>query len=118
MKKLDFSYYLTNYLSMFLPGQKGVKTNTILSYRDTFKLFLNFCQNCKNIKIEKLTFEHFSRKLIEDFLTWLEMEKGCSVSTRNQRLTAIRSFFRYLQVESPERMLLCQSIITINISII
>ena len=114
MKKRDFSFYLTHYLTVFLPGHRGVRTNTILSYRDTFIVFLKFCQEYKGIKIEKLTLDMFNYSLIQEFLTWLEVEKNCSVSTRNQRLTAIRSFFKYLQIESPEHLLLCQSIIAIE----
>jgi site-specific recombinase XerD len=114
MKNHDFSFYLTNYLTVFLPGQKGLKTNSILSYRDAFILFLRFCQDCKGIKIEKLSFAHINRKLIEEYLTWLETEKGTTASTRNQRLTAIRCFFKYIQTEAPEHLLLCQSIITID----
>lgn len=114
MKNLGFPYYLTHYLNIFLPGQKGLKINSILSYRDTFVLLLKFCQDYKGIKIEKLSLDYLSRKLIEEFLAWLEFEKGCGASTRNQRLTALRSFFRYLQIEAPEYLLLCQSVIAID----
>jgi len=114
MNKLDFSYYLTNYLTVFLPGHKGLRPNTILSYRDTFVHLLKFYQEHKAVKIEKLSFRHLSRKTIEEFLLWLEREKGSGSSTRNQRLTALRSFFRYLQVEAPEHLMLCQSIISIE----
>lgn len=114
MKKREFAFYLTNYLSIYLPGQKGLRSNSILSYRDTFVLFLKFCQECKGIKIEKLSFEHLSKNVFVEFLDWIEREKGCGASTRNQRLTAIRSFFRYLQTEAPEYLMLCQSVISID----
>jgi site-specific recombinase XerD len=114
MSKQDFAYHLTNYLSIFLPGQKGLRPHSILSYRDAFVLFLKFCQQYKSIKIERLSFRHMSRKLVEEFLLWLECDNGCGASTRNQRLTAIRSFFRYVQTEAPEHLLLCQSIVSIE----
>lgn len=115
MKKRDFAFYLTNFLESFLPGQKGLSENTILSYRDTFVLFLRFCRDSKGIKPEKLCFNNITKKLIEDYLVWLETEKRSSISTRNQRLAAIRSFFKYVQVEEPEYLLLCQSVIAINV---
>ena len=46
----------------------------------------------KKIKIEKITLNDLSNKLLIDFLEWLEVEKSCSISTRNQRLAAIHSF--------------------------
>lgn len=115
MKKHDFAFYLTNFLETFLPGQKGLSVNTILSYRDTFVLFLRFCRDSKSIKPEKLCFNNITKELIEDYLDWLEKEKESSISTRNQRLAAMRSFFKYVQVEEPEYLFLCQSIIAINI---
>ena len=45
--KNDFPQYLTIFLSQYLPGQKNLSTNTIASYRDTFKLFLIFCEKEK-----------------------------------------------------------------------
>ncbi len=109
----DFSYALSSYLSVYLPGTKGVSKNTVLSYRDTFSLLLIYYRDCLGIAPEKLSFQQIDRALIEGFLTWLESSRKCSVSTRNQRLAAIRAFFRYLQVYHPEHLLLCQEIIGI-----
>ena len=47
-------------------------------------------------------------------MAWLESSRGCSVSTRNQRLAAFHSFFGYLQTERPEYILLCQKILAID----
>ena len=49
-----------------------------------------------------------------EFLSWLEQERGNSLSTRNQRLTVIRSFFRYLQTQRPEYMWLASSVLSIK----
>ena len=108
MKPTDFAQHLTNYLSSYLSGQRGVSSNTIKSYRDTFCLLLDYCKNCLGLKIEKFQLNQLDNKLIEGFLRWLENERGNSVSTRNQRLAAIHAFFRYLQIESPENLFLCQ----------
>jgi integrase/recombinase XerD len=114
MKNHDFSHYLTQYLSKYLTGQRGVSTNTVMSYRDTFSLFLKYCRDEAGIKPERLGFKTFSRKLIENFLLWLEQNRHCSVSTRNQRLSAIHAFLRYVMVEAPEQISMCQQILSIS----
>ena len=113
MKPTDFAYHLTTYLSKYLPGNAGVSRNTILSYRDTFSLLLRFCSENKTMKIEKITLNTLTKDLIDEFLTWLEVQRGCTASTRNQRLSAIHSFFRYLQLEEPSHLFMCQQILAI-----
>lgn len=113
MKQNDFSRYLTNFLSRYLPGQRNVSINTISSYRDAFKLMLIFCENIKKIKPEKITLEKLTKDLVIEFLTWLECERKCSISTRNQRLAALHSFFHYIQKESPENLYEIQRILYI-----
>lgn len=113
MKPTDFSYHLTNYLSKYLPGRVGISPNTVYSYRDTFSLLLRFCLEEKAIAIEKISLETLQKNLIFEFLTWLETQRGCSVLTRNQRLAAIHAFFRYLQLEEPRHLFLCQQILAI-----
>ena len=105
MKKMnDFAYYLSIFLSKYLTGQKNLKTNTIASYRDTFKLFLVFCSSVKKMKPEGITLNLVTQRLVTDFLEWLETSRNCSVSTRNQRLSAIHAFFRYVQIEIPDNL--------------
>lgn len=113
MKPTDFSYKLSNYLSKYLPSQLGVSTNTIKSYRDTFSIFLYFCRDAKGIYPEQLMLKDFTKEFIEEFLQWIEIERNCGISTRNQRLSAIHAFSRYLQYECPERMEVLQSILSI-----
>lgn len=113
MKPTDFAYHLTTYLSKYLPGRTGMSRNTICSYRDTFSLLLRFCSEEKSIAIEKIRLETLQKNLIDEFLTWLETQRSCSVSTRNQRLAAIHAFFRYVQLEEPGHLLLCQQILAI-----
>ena len=56
-----------------------------------------------------------SSKLITSFLQWLENERKCSISSRNQRLAAIHSFFRYVQSEEPSGIFHFQKVIAIPI---
>lgn len=115
MKPTDFSIHLTSFLSDYLPLQRNVSKNTIKSYRDTFKLLLLFCEQEEAIPIEKLTMKKLSPELITGFLNWLETERKSSISTRNLRLTAIHSFFRYAQVESPESLYHYQKVLAIPV---
>lgn len=115
MKPTDFSMHLTTFLSDYLPMQKNVSRNTIKSYRDTFKLLLRFCETEEGIPVEKLTMQKLSSDLTLRFLNWLENERKCSIATRNLRLTAIHSFFRYTQSESPESLYHYQKVLAIPV---
>lgn len=115
MKPTNFAKYLTDFLSVYLPTQKNVSKNTIRSYRDTFKLLLHYCQDVKGLPVERLTIDDLSSQWITDFLEWLETDRKCSISTRNQRLASIHSFFRYVQAEEPASLFHFQKICAIPI---
>ena len=55
MKPTDFAKYLTDYFAVYLTERKNVSKNTVHSYRDTFKLLLNYCQDMKSIPVERMT---------------------------------------------------------------
>lgn len=114
MNTYDFAYHLTKFFSSYLSGQLNVSKNTVISYSHTFSKLLVFMKNIRLIPPEKLKFTHFSREVVADFLLCLETDQHSGISTRNQRLAAIKSFFRYVQVEQPEQLLLCQRIISIR----
>ena len=99
MNKFSFSDRLTSFFTRYLPGQRGLSVNTIKAYRDTFILVFRFLAQHDRLKPEKLSFDQFDRKMVERFLTWLEEEKNCAASTRNQRLAAIHAFIRYILME-------------------
>lgn len=113
MRAPDFSYYVSQFFSSYLSGQKNVSKNTITSYAAAFKQFLIFCEEVKQIKAERLTLNLIDEKLITDFLNWLEETRNVSMTTRNQRLVALHSFFRYVQKNSPPHMDLSSRILNI-----
>ncbi len=113
MKPTDFAKNLTTFFANYLPGVKNLSPSTILSYRDAFRLFLVFCRDAKNLPPEKLSFKTIDDCLVTGFLEWLESERHCSVATRNQRLVALHAFFRYVQVQEPGQLHLCQRILQI-----
>ena len=113
MKPTDFAYWLTRYFEQYLPSIVGVSANSIKSYRDTFVLLLRFCNSQKNIPAQKVTLTAFDRKLIIEFLEWVENTRNCSITTRNQRLAALHAFFKYLQYEQPQLIFSFQDILSI-----
>lgn len=113
IKPTDFAYHLTNFLSIYLPGQQGASANTIKSYRDTFSLLLKYYENELGIKPERITIKEINMERVESFLIFIESERSCGIGTRNSRLAAIHSFFRYLQREAPEHILSYQQILSI-----
>jgi len=113
MKQTDFAIKLSRYLGIHLPGHSGASVNTIRSYRDTFSLFLRYCNDEQGLPPHKLTLSRIDHYLVEQFLLWLEDKRNCSSSTRNNRLAAIHAFYRYLQFDMPELLSRCQEILAI-----
>lgn len=114
MKPTDFSKYISMFLSKYLPNERGAKYNTISSYRDTFILLLLFIQEKKRMKIEKLILNDVTKELIVEFLDWLQTDRKCSNSTRNVRLAAIHSFYKFLQYENLDHLYEIQKILSIK----
>lgn len=114
MKKLDFPDYLELFFAKYVFLQRGLSSNTVSSYSDSFLLLFRFFEEAKGLKPNKITFASFSKQLILDFCNWVESDLNNSVATRNQRLTAIHAMFRYIQGESPEQMALCRDILSIR----
>jgi len=115
MKPTDFSHYISDFISRYLPNEKGASVNTITAYRDTFLLLLTFTQHEKQVKIEKLTIDKITKETIVEFLDWIQKKRNCSNATRNSRLAAIHSFYRYLQYESLDYVHECQKILSIKL---
>jgi len=111
----DFAKYLTKFFSEYLVGERGASTNTIRSYSNTFTRLLAFMAEKENIRADALLLDHFNRKVILRFLDWLQTSKKCSNTTRNQRLAALHSFFKYMQYEDVKRMALWQEVLSIKV---
>ena len=115
MKKANFASYLTDFLEHYLPELKNVSFNTISAYCDTFRLFLAYCQEVENLRVEKLLMDNLTAEIVERFLSWLETERHNGIATRNHRLAAIHSFVRYVQVKEPKLLLNFQQILAIPV---
>ncbi|MEI8334892.1 MAG: tyrosine-type recombinase/integrase [Chloroflexota bacterium] len=82
--------------------QRQASPQTIAAYRDTLRLLLTFAARSTGREPSKLDIADLDAPLIGAFLDHLEAERGNSVRTRNARLAAIRSLFRYAALRHPE----------------
>ena len=94
-----------------LVNQFGASANTIASYRDTFRLLLEFAEARCGKAPTDMNISDIDADLVADFLEHLETERGNSVQSRNVRLAAIRSFFRHVAVNEPQVLHHCQKIL-------
>ncbi|MCD8338853.1 MAG: site-specific integrase [Burkholderiales bacterium] len=97
----DFAELTVSFLTDYMPLQRGLSNNTILSYRDTFKLLLRFIANDKSLDLKKFSLKELDRNLILEFLSSYR-NKGASSRTANQRLAAIKAFCEYVSTEVPD----------------
>lgn len=114
MKPTDFANALTDYLGRYLPTECGYSQNTVKTYSFTFTLFIEYMECEHLVKPERLTLDEITKERIINFLSWLEKERSCSVSTRNARLGALHSFFCYLQYRNVEGIAKWQGILSIK----
>ena len=91
----DFFEAVRRFLLDYLPNQRCLSPNTVLSYKQTLNLFVSWMREEKGISTVQICFSRMDNDFILEFLTWLEEARGCSASTRNQRLMALRSFFSF-----------------------
>ena len=113
MSAADFPSLLQRFFVDRLVRQLGASPHTVASYRDTFRLLL--CFTCDRLGREPsdLRLEDLDATLLVQFLVHLERERHVSVRTRNTRLAALRSFFRYVAFCEPAHALLCQRVLVI-----
>jgi len=91
----DFFKTVRSFILEYLPKQRCYSENTIKSYRTALNLLVDYLRTGRGLAVQQINFTVFNREVILDFLEWLEITRHCSVSSRNQRLMALRSFFEY-----------------------
>ena len=91
--------------------QMQASANTIAGYRDTFRLLLRFAGEQRGKAPTQLKVEDIGADLVADFLLHVETTRGNSARSRNTRLAAIRSFFRYVAMNEPAHLLHCQRVL-------
>ena len=104
---------LERFFTQRLMQQRQVSPHTISSYRDTFRLFLTFAHQRLHTPPARLTFAALDAPLIGAFLEHLEWQRGLCARSRNLRLTALHSFFRYAAFEAPAHAAQIQRVLAI-----
>lgn len=102
--------WLRRFLVDYIVTERRLARNTQKSYRDTFTLLLPFISAKVRKPADRLDVEDIAPTHVLQFLAHLEENRGCSVQTRNQRLTAIRSFARFVASRDPARLAWCAQI--------
>lgn len=110
---VSFAPLVERYFSQRLITQKQASPHTIASYRDTFRLFLLFMRTRTGKSPSNLAFSDIDVDLIEAFLTDLEKRRSISARSRNLRLSALRSFFRFALYYEPEHAGRIQQILAV-----
>jgi site-specific recombinase XerD len=93
--------YLSSYLLEHLPKERSASQHTCEAYAQSFQLLLSFVASRLKITPARIEIEQLDAPLILAFLEYLEKKRGNSARTRNARLAAINSFFRYLEYRAP-----------------
>lgn len=105
--------YIQRFFTDRLATQLRASTNTVASYRDTFRLLLRYVADQLKKPPTNLAIEDIDADLVGKFLSYVEMTRGNSVRSRNTRLSAIRSFYRYVAMYEPQAIHHCQRILAI-----
>lgn len=96
-----------------LAKQRQASAHTVAAYRDSFRLLLDYLQQHHGKAPSRLQFEDLDADVITAFLVHLEHDRGNSVRTRNARLAALHSFFRFAALRHPEHAWLIQRVLAI-----
>lgn len=115
MHRKELSNHVSSFFTEYLGNEAGLSINTIKSYRDAFILFFKYLEEAGICKISKLKMDTLNVDNVSKFLDWLEQSRGCSISSRNQRLAALKAFCGYVTRKNPEESALCQGVLKIRV---
>ena len=107
--------HLQAFFSSYLRVQKQASPETVASYRDTFRLLLQFVRSTRGVEPSSLHLGDLDAPLILAFLDHLEKQRKNSVRSRNLRLAAVRSFFRLVTLRDPASISIAQRVLAIPV---
>jgi site-specific recombinase XerD len=114
MTKPDLGTLIRNFFEQYLMSQRGLSGHTVLAYRDTWKLFLQFASRPNRKTCVGLALADLKADTVRRFLDYLERERHNAVPTRNSRLAAIHSFFHYVAETDPRHLTHAESILAVR----
>ncbi len=109
----SFAVLVQDFFCDRLIQQQNVSAHTVASYRDTFRLLLEYCHKRRHKAPEMLTPEDLDAPVVLAFLDDLERRRQNSVRTRNTRLAALHSFMKYAQARDPSILAIAQRVLAI-----
>ncbi len=113
MKTHPLPVYLQRFFTERLVSQLQASAHTVASYRDTFRLLLTYASERLGRMPTDLHVADIDAQLVGHFLSFVETTRGNSARSRNTRLSAIRSFFKYVAINEPQLLQHCQKILAI-----
>lgn len=96
-RKITFISVLEDYFETYLPYSRGLSINTINSYKQSFMLLFRYMLEIKGIASNNIKFSDLTFETLLEFFGWLETDRQCKATTRNQRLSALSAFSEYAQ---------------------
>jgi site-specific recombinase XerD len=113
MKAATLAYWLHGFFHEWLAQQRNLSHHTVMSYRDTWRLFLRFIAERRRRSVSDLAFEELTASEVLAFLRYSEEERKVTIGTRNCRLAALRSFFRFVGDREPLVLSQCAEVLRI-----
>jgi integrase/recombinase XerD len=110
---IPFPRLLQDFFQRRMVTERGASAHTIASYRDSFELLLRYAEQRTGRTPSALTLQDLDAPLILSFLDHLESARSCCPRTRNLRLTAVRSFMRYVSMRDPTSLPVAQRVLAI-----
>jgi site-specific recombinase XerD len=109
----NFAPLLQAFFNERLINQRSASPQTVASYRDAFRLLLRYAERRNGRHPIGLNLRDLDAELVLSFLRHLEVERKNSVASRNARLAALRSFFRYAAMRDPSSVATIQAVLSI-----
>ena len=104
---------IKSFLTVYLPKIRARSPHTVQSHKDALNLFILFLKNVKGIELRRVTVSNFNSENVLAYLDWLRADRGCTDSTRNQRLMSLRVFCTYLAGEDILMYAACAKVLEI-----
>jgi integrase/recombinase XerC len=113
MTKTDIGPLIRRFFEHHMISERGLSGHTVLTYRDAWKLFLQFACSEHGTACTNLTLEDITADTVRRFLSHLEQKRKNTIRTRNNRLAAIHAFFNYLATTDPRHLSQCKAILAV-----
>jgi integrase/recombinase XerD len=108
--KTKLGPWVRRFLLEYLVGERNLARNTQQSYRDALCLLIPFVAGKSRRTVDRLAVTDVSAERVRQFLSDLEQTRGCSLTTRNQRLATIHALAAFVAERSPEHIAWCATI--------